>query len=41
MDEIEYSQEGIQELCDLMGIDIAPRKEFVFNKIDFSNYGEV
>ena len=41
LDEIEYSEEGIKELCDLMGIDIAPRKEFVFNKINFENYGEV
>lgn len=40
MDKIIYSEEGLNELCDLMGIDVAPRKEFVFNKIDFSNYGE-
>lgn len=40
LDEIEYSKEGIDELCNLMGIEIAPRKEFVYNKIDFSDYGE-
>lgn len=41
MDEIEYSSEGIELLCDLMGIKVAPRKEFVFNNIDFSKYGNM
>lgn len=38
MDEIEYSPEGAEQLCALMGVDITPRKEFVFSRIDFSQY---
>lgn len=41
MDLIEYSPDGAIQLEKLMGTDIAPRKEFVFNNIDFSKYGEV
>lgn len=41
MDLIEYSPEGAEQLNQLMGIDILPRKEFVFNNIDFTKYGEV
>lgn len=41
LDEIVYSPEGIEQLCLLMGVDVAPRKEFVFNKIDFSHYGDM
>lgn len=41
MDEIEYSPEGIELLCDLMSVKVAPRKEFVFNNIDFSKYGNM
>ena len=40
MDKIEYSDEGAKVLCELMGTDIKPRKEFVMNRIDFSDYGE-
>lgn len=39
MDQIIYSEEGIEQLCQLMGVDIKPRKEFVFSRIDFSKYG--
>ena len=39
MDQIIYSEEGIEQLCQLMGTDIKPRKEFVFSRIDFSKYG--
>lgn len=39
MDQIIYSEEGIEQLCQLMGADIKPRKEFVFSRIDFSKYG--
>lgn len=39
MDQIIYSEEGIEKLCQLMGADIKPRKEFVFSRIDFSKYG--
>lgn len=41
MDLIEYSENGIEQLRELMGEDISPRKDFVFNKIDFSKYGEI
>ena len=41
MDNITYTTEGIEQLINLMGEDIIPRKEFVFNRIDFSKYGEV
>ena len=40
LDEIEYSPEGIEQLCDLMGIEVKPRKDFVMNHIDFSKYGD-
>ena len=38
MDKIIYSEEGIHQLCQLMGPDIKPRKEFVFSRIDFSKF---
>lgn len=41
MDLIEYSENGVEQLKELMGEDISPRKVFVFNKIDFSKYGEI
>ena len=41
MDEIEYSPEGIEQLCNLMGVEIAPRKDFVISRIDFSEYGNM
>ena len=41
MDEIEYSPEGIEQLCNLMGAEIAPRKDFVMSRIDFSEYGNM
>ena len=41
MDEIEYAPEGIEQLCNLMGIEIAPRKDFVMSRIDFSEYGNM
>lgn len=41
MDEIEYSPEGVEQLCNLMGVEIAPRKDFVMSKIDFSEYGNM
>lgn len=39
MDQIIYSEEGIEQLCQLMGVDIKPRKDFVFSQIDFSKFG--
>jgi DNA gyrase/topoisomerase IV subunit B len=41
MDEIEYSPEGVEQLSNLMGIDVSYRKDFVFNRIDFSQYGDM
>lgn len=38
MDKIIFSEEGIHQLCQLMGPDIKPRKEFVFSRIDFSKF---
>lgn len=38
MDQIIYSEEGIEQLCQLMGIDVKYRKEFVMSRIDFSKY---
>jgi DNA gyrase subunit B len=40
MDNIEIDNESIQLLEQLMGEDGDPRKEFVFNKIDFSEIRE-
>lgn len=39
MDQIMFSEEGIHQLCQLMGPDIKPRKDFVFSQIDFSKFG--
>ena len=41
MDEIEYSPEGVEQLCNLMGVEVAPRKDFVMSRIDFSEYGNM
>lgn len=38
LDQIRYSQEGIEQLCQLMGVDVKYRKEFVMSRIDFSKY---
>lgn len=35
LDTINYTDEGIRELRELMGNDVAPRKDFIFNRIDF------
>lgn len=40
MDIIEPSPESIILLEELMGIDVEPRREFVFSKIDFSSIRE-
>ena len=39
MDQIMFSEEGLHQLCQLMGPDIKPRKDFVFSQIDFSKFG--
>ena len=41
LDKIIYSPEGVEQLCKLMGPKIEPRKEFVFSKINFSEYGSM
>ena len=41
MDKIVYSNEGIIQLCSLMGVDIEPRRDFVFSRIDFSKFGTI
>lgn len=38
LEPIEYSEDGISILYSLMGEDVEPRKEFVFNNIDFSKF---
>lgn len=38
VDKIIYSPEAAKRLCELMGVDIKPRKEFVMSRIDFSKY---
>lgn len=38
LEPITYSEEGIQTLLELMSEDVEPRKEFVFNNIDFSKF---
>lgn len=38
LEHITYSEEGIQTLLELMSEDVEPRKEFVFNNIDFSKF---
>ena len=41
MEQIIYSEEAAQRLCELMGVDIKARKEFVMSRIDFSKYNNV
>lgn len=38
VDKIIYSPEAAKRLCELMGADIKPRKEFIMSRIDFSKY---
>ena len=40
LERIEYSEEGIQVLEQLMGKDVSPRTDYVFNHIDFSEVRE-
>lgn len=37
----EYTPEAMEALEALMGADVQPKKEFIFNNIDFSRYGEM
>ena len=36
MDVLEYDEEAISLLYDLMGVDVEPRRKFIMNKVDFS-----
>ena len=40
LERIEYSEEGIEMLEQLMGSRVEPRTEYVFNNIDFSEIKE-
>lgn len=40
MDTMEYTEDAIELLYNLMGSDVEPRKEFIMNKIDFSEIRE-
>lgn len=40
LDVMEYTEDGINLLCDLMGEDVDHRREFIFNKVDFSKVTE-
>ena len=40
MDVIEPTPEAIGLLEDLMGIDVEPRREFIFKNVDFSEVKE-
>lgn len=40
LDVLKYDDEAINLLCDLMGDDVKPRKEFIIKNIDFSEVRE-
>ena len=40
MDRLDVDDDAIYYLESLMGVDVIPRKEFVFNEIDFSEIRE-
>jgi len=40
MDVMEATPEALYVLQQLMGEDVAPRKDYIFNKIDFSEIRE-
>ena len=40
IDRMEYSEEAIELLYDLMSDDVEPRKNFIMNNIDFSEIRE-
>lgn len=39
LEPLNFDEEAIELLESLMGIDVTPRKDFIFNNIDFSKYG--
>ena len=40
MDVMEYSESAIDLLYDLMGDDVEPRRNFIMEKVDFSEIRE-
>ena len=40
LERMEYSEEAMDLLMDLMGVEVEPRKEFIFENIDFSQVRE-
>lgn len=40
IDVMDYSEDAINLLCDLMGKDVEPRREFIMSKVDFSEVTE-
>lgn len=40
MEIMEYDEEAISLLYDLMGVEVKPRKDFIMKKIDFSKVRE-
>ena len=40
MDVLTYSADAINLLYDLMGEDVEPRRQFIFDNIDFSEVKE-
>lgn len=40
LEQMEYSPEAIDLLYDLMGTDIVPRRDFIFNNVDFTEVAE-
>lgn len=40
MDVMEWNEDAIDLLYDLMGVDVEPRRKFIFNNVDFSKVRE-
>lgn len=40
LEALEYSEEAMELLFDLMGVDVAPRRDFIFENVDFSQIRE-
>lgn len=40
MEQLEWDQESMNLLCDLMGEEVGPRKEFIMKEVDFSEVRE-
>lgn len=40
MEKLEWDQESMDLLCDLMGEEVGPRKEFIMKEVDFSEVRE-